>query len=395
MGIWVNHEVKLPIYTWIENIEEQARQQADNLANHPCAFHHVALMPDCHMGFGMPIGGVAAFEGAVLPNAVGVDIGCGMAAVKTDFLSHKITRNQIEKIRQHLLTNIPVGFAVHSRREDWDGFHEYIETTVLPEWFTDEIWARATKSLGTLGGGNHFIEIQEGDDRNIWLMLHSGSRNLGAKIAEYYNKTAQKLNEKWHSPIPSKDLAFLPVDSMEGVCYLRDMNFALAFAQENRSRMMKIFKEAVELSLGSVTFGDVINIHHNYASLENHFGRNVWVHRKGATSAKKGQMGVIPGSMGSPSYIVEGKGNRDSFMSCSHGAGRKMSRTKASESLSVDQCNKDMKGIVFGGWSRGKKGGYDLSESPRAYKDIDTVIQAQLDLISPLVKLKPLGVVKG
>jgi len=230
-------------------------------------------------------------------------------------------------------------------------------------------------------------------------MIHSGSRNLGHQIASHYNKVAQELCKKFHSSIPNNDLAFLPVDSNEGYCYIRDMNFALKYAMENRKLMMTCFKSCIQDVFDNVEFTEEINIHHNYASLENHFGKNVWIHRKGATSAYKDQLGIIPGSMGTPSYIVKGKGNRDSFMSCSHGAGRPMSRTDASKKLTKDECDKAMEGIVFDRWNkirRGRmKGELDLSEAPGAYKDIDTVISEQSDLIEIVVKLQPLGVLKG
>lgn len=235
----------------------------------------------------------------------------------------------------------------------------------------------------------------------VWLMLHSGSRNLGHRVASHYHKMAMNLNEKWRAKIPDKNLAFLPSEE-EGRAYIRDMNFALEYAAENRRIMMEVFKEAVVEVLGEVNFLQEINIHHNYASRENHFGRDVWVHRKGATAARRNQKGIIPGSMGTASYIVEGLGNPESFMSCSHGAGRILGRAEACRTLTVEECDRAMKGVVYDRWHRYKgrrndagKKMLDLSESPLAYKDIDTVIESELDLIKPLVKLQPLGVVKG
>lgn len=412
----VDKTQKIPIKSWCEDVEAGAIEQAQNLASHPVIIKHVALMPDCHQGYGMPIGGVIGCRDAVIPNAVGVDIGCGMGAVETDYRAKKVEKMaQIRSLFNLLKEQIPVGEGhAHKQPQEWDGFSSYLESigviseidnfenTALPGWLTEKVWSLATRNLGTLGGGNHFIELQKSENGYLWLMLHSGSRNLGYQIASHYHKKAVKLNEQFHAEIPNSSLAFLPVSSEQGKAYIRDMNFALAYAQENRHRMMSVFKKTTAKVFEGMEFKQEINIHHNYAALENHFGENLWVHRKGATSAKKNEMGIIPGSMGTASYIVKGLGNRDSFMSCSHGAGRNMSRTAASERLSVEQCDKAMKGIVFDRWKRAKKHGnkgskksLDLSEAPMAYKDIDEVIASELDLIEPVVKLSPLGVLKG
>jgi tRNA-splicing ligase RtcB len=230
-------------------------------------------------------------------------------------------------------------------------------------------------------------------------MIHSGSRHLGNVIARFYNGRAVELNRKWHSNIPNKDLAFLPVNTQEGQDYIKDMNFALDYAKENRRIIMERYIAAFQSVYEAAEFGNQVNIHHNYAALESHFGKDVWVHRKGATSAKLDETGIIPGSMGTSSYIVKGLGNIESFMSCSHGAGREMGRMQATRTLTPEECDKAMDGIVYDRWSkvkRGKtKGMYDLSEAPQAYKNIDAVIEAEQDLIKPIVKLRPLGVVKG
>jgi tRNA-splicing ligase RtcB len=368
-------------------------QQAGNLANHPCLFRHVALMPDCHQGYGMPIGGVIACADAVIPNAVGVDIGCGMGAVRTTAMAAETTRSQVERIVDGLRERIPVGFEHHGTDQGWDGFDEAPETPVVQQQLRS-----ARRQLGTLGGGNHFIEIQAGDDGHVWLMLHSGSRNFGYQIAKHFNQLAVELCRRWHSALPARTgedgLAFLPTDSDEGMEYVRCMEYALAFAQANRAAMMAVFKEVAHDLLGC-DFAEEINIHHNFARLENHFSKNVWVHRKGATPAFEDQMGIIPGSMGSRSYLVRGLGNPESFCSCSHGAGRKMGRAEFCRTHTEEQCEADMEGIVFGGWSRDRKGKVDISEAPGAYKDIDEVIAAEADLVEVAVRLKPLGVLKG
>jgi tRNA-splicing ligase RtcB len=391
--------MKVPIKSWCTNIEAGARAQAVNVANHPAIFHHFALMPDCHQGYGMPIGGVAALQDAISPNMVGVDIGCGMIAVQTDIPVKYLLKQVIRDILEQIKRTVPVGFNRHKKIQTWDGFK-----AGPPKWMDTKKWDTAKKSLGTLGGGNHFIEIQVDESDCVWLMLHSGSRNLGKTIADFHNRIAIKLNKKMNISAASKDLAFLPSDSNEGKAYQKDMNFALAYALENRKRMMLRFKQIFAETLKKfyqieVNFMQEINIHHNFAALEKHFGKQVWVHRKGATSAFKNEMGIIPGSMGTPSYIVKGLGNPESFMSCSHGAGRIMGRGQASKTLSKEQCDKAMEGILFDSWhkiSSGKKRGlFDLGEAPGAYKNIDSVIEAQLDLVKPVVKLKPLGVVKG
>lgn len=394
----------IPIKSWCDTIEEGAMEQAVDLARHPVTYKHVALMPDCHVGYGMPIGGVIACENAVIPNAVGVDIGCGMVAVETNCHAEKL--NDMKNRRTILDTvkkMVPVGEGrSHKIEQKWTGFEKYTDSL---SGNTSYDWPAKLdfKNLGTLGGGNHFIELQVSDKGTIWLMIHSGSRNLGYKIAGYYHKKAQSLNEKWHSNLPSKNLAFLPVDNKLGKDYIRDMNFALDYALENRKRIMACFKLAVTDFIDDIEFMQEINIHHNYAAREHHFNGDLWIHRKGATSAKSGEIGIIPGSMGTPSYIVRGLGNPESFMSCSHGAGRKMGRGDAARRLSVEECNKAMEGIAFDRWnkfrSKWKKKGdkklYDLSEAPLAYKDIEKVIDSELDLIEPIVKLSPLGVVKG
>jgi tRNA-splicing ligase RtcB len=292
---------------------------------------------------------------------------------------------------------IPVGFGHQKEKQD----ESLMPGLVIINGKSDKPivqkeYQNALTQIGTLGGGNHFIEIQKGSDGHIWIMIHSGSRNLGKQIADYYNKLAIGLNEKWHSSVPKEwQLAFLPAESEEGQAYLREMQYAVDFALANRRLMMDrigdIFYNIFNWNADKKgIFQDFINIAHNYASLESHFGENVWVHRKGATLARKGTIGIIPGSMGTKSYIVEGLGNPDSFESCSHGAGRKMSRTKAIAELNLEEEQKKMEGII--GAPRNQN---DLEEAPGAYKDIDEVMENQKDLVKVLVELKPLAVIKG
>ena len=398
---WIRKEdhYRIPIKSWCAEMEEAALRQAENLAVHPALAHHVALMPDCHPGYGMPIGGVIAVRDAVIPSAVGVDIGCGMIAVETDVPAERLAEMRFRRaIQEKLKTRIPVGDGVsHQAPQEWDGFEAYLDTNGKT---ADFINALDRKNLGTLVGGNHFIEIQKSDAGFIWLMIHSGSRNLGKRIEEFYHAKAKKLNEMYHTPLADPDLAFLPLREQEGHDYFRDMLFALQYARENRRRMMTVLKETFAESVPETGFLREIDIHHNYAAFEEHFGEKLCIHRKGATSAKNKETGIIPGSMGSASYIVRGLGNPESFMSCSHGAGRRMSRAAACTTLSAELCDAAMEGIVYDRWKQYRRGGkakghLDLSEAPQAYKAIDEVIEAERDLIEPLVRLTPLAVLKG
>jgi tRNA-splicing ligase RtcB len=384
---------RLPIKMWLNEIEDGALEQTKHLANLPFAFKHIAIMPDAHQGYGMPIGGVLATENVIIPNAVGVDIGCGMCAVKSS-----LTEMDVETLKKifggsaenkgGIRSIIPIGFGHQSKKQDINLMPKIIGNYNIVE----QQYQSALEQIGTLGGGNHFIEIQKGDDGHIWIMIHSGSRNFGLKVADYYNKLAVQLNEKWHSVVPKNwELAYFPIDSDEGQSYLTEMRYCVEFALANRKLMMDRIMEVFRVETNA-TFDEMINIAHNYAAIENHFGQNVWVHRKGAILMRGGMIGIIPSSQGSPSYIVKGLGNPESFMSSSHGAGRKMSRTRAIKELSLgdEQRKMDELGILHS--IRSKK---DLDEASGAYKDIDDVMNNQSDLVIPIIKLNPLGVIKG
>jgi tRNA-splicing ligase RtcB len=400
-----------PIKIWLENIDqvdEGCLQQVINLSNLPFIHKWPALMPDCHQGYGMPIGGVLAADEAIIPNAVGVDIGCGVCFVQTDVsaeISHKDTAGQgklIQAIIGQILRTVPTGFEHHKKKRqctvlDWaaDQFpKEHLVQQLVPELDSGYY------QVGTLGGGNHFIEIQEDEDGLVGLMVHSGSRNFGYKVCNYFNKLAKGLNIKWKSPVPAAyDLAYFPVDSEEGQQYISWMQLAQDFARENRSQIMDqvqiIFSDYLNKHAGiqDVKFDKPINCHHNYASFEQHYAKDVWVHRKGAIRARKGEMGIIPGAMGNYSYIVEGLGNPESFHSCSHGAGRVYSRKKAKKTFPVQQVMDDLNRL---GVTLGKRRKGDVAEECRmVYKDIDFVLSQQLDLVRPVKKLKTIGVVKG
>jgi tRNA-splicing ligase RtcB len=384
---YYNEENQLVIKSWCNEPEEGCIEQARNLARLPFAFKQICLMPDTHCGYGMPIGGVMATTGAVVPNAVGVDIGCGMCAVKTSLT--EIELPLLKKILGEIRKAIPVGFSHQSCAQDINLMPGNGEGLIV----LDSEFLSARKQLGTLGGGNHFIEIQKGNDNHIWVMIHSGSRNLGKKVADYYNKLAIELNEKYHSKMPKEwQLAFLPLDSNEAQNYLGEMNYCVEFALANRKLMMNRICNIFQEDGDSVFIYPMINIAHNYARMENHFGKNVLVHRKGATSARLDEVGIIPGSQGTASYIVKGLGNEESFMSCSHGAGRRMGRKDAQRNLNLEDEQKKLDDLGILHAIRGKD---DLDEASGAYKDIDIVMEEQKDLVEKIVELKPLAVIKG
>lgn len=381
---------KIPIKLWLDDIEAGALNQARNMANLPFAFRHIAIMPDSHEGYGMPIGGVLATRGVIVPNAVGVDIGCGMCALQTNL--EEISGESLKKIMRGIRELVPLGFDHHKEKKDislMPSTEGMVKNGIVECQFEN-----ARKQIGTLGGGNHFIEIQKGSDGNIWIMIHSGSRNIGLQVANHYNNIAKRLNERWHVPVEkSVNLAFLPIEEQEAKDYITEMQYCIDFAFANRKLMMdnivSVFSEQLK---GRFSALDFVNIAHNYARWENHFNTNVIVHRKGATSAREGETGIIPGSQGTKSYIVKGKGNTESFESCSHGAGRALGRKQAQRTLELDAEIEKMnkKGIIHG--IRNKS---DLDEAPGAYKNIDVVMENQDDLVEILVKLRPLAVIKG
>ena len=381
---------KIPIQLWLDELEEGALQQAKNLANLPFAYHHVAIMADAHFGYGMPIGGVLATEDVVIPNAVGVDIGCGVCCLQTSLTS--LARDELKSILSSMRKAIPTGFKHHKKKQDETMMPEAPEGLEKLKIVARE-YENGLTQLGTLGGGNHFIEIQQGSDHHIWIMVHSGSRNLGYRVANHYNEVAVKLNAKWKSPVsPKWQLAYLPLSSATGWQYLAEMQYCVEFARCNRLHMLERIKTVLAEHLAEVSFAQPLNVAHNYAARENHFGKEVIIHRKGATRAFRDELGAIPGSQGTESYIVRGLGNQDSFCSCSHGAGRKLGRKQAQRTLqlSAEIAFLEKKNILHG--IRSKK---DLDEAAGAYKDIHTVIASQQDLVEVVVELTPMAVIKG
>lgn len=379
---------RLPIKLWLKDLDEDTLDQARNLANLPFTYKWISIMPDSHLGYGMPIGGVLCTEDVVVPNAVGVDIGCGMCAVKTEY-QETIPIDIRKKIMSDIRQMVPTGRKHHNHDQD----EEY-----MPQgWKIDkaniihEEYDSALRQVGTLGGGNHFIEIQQDQDGYIWLMIHSGSRNIGYTVAQHYHQKAVELCNMWESEVP-EDLSFFPKESPWFEKYTQEMNYCIDFAFCNRKLMMKRVKEAMVNHLGPINFGDVINKPHNFASIEYHYGNNVYVHRKGATRAREGEVGMIPGSQGAPSYIVEGLGNELSFDSCSHGAGRQMGRREAKRSLDLEKEKEHLEDL---GTVHTLRNNDDLDEAPGSYKDINEVMSNQQDLVDIKHKLTPLATIKG
>lgn len=375
---------RIPVKLWLDDIEEGAMSQALDLTRIPSACHWVALMPDAHQGVGMPIGGVLVTRGTVVPNAVGVDIGCGMVAAKTTLQVPDVST--LKQIRRRICAEIPTGFSHHPGPQNWEGFDRAPDLPIIQQELSS-----ARCQIGTLGGGNHFVELQVDEQGALWVMIHSGSRNFGLKVALTYAKVAQEFCARNGIDLPNNDLASLPVDEQEGQDYLTAMGYCLEFARANRDHMMGVALGVIHTLVGGQEVYRV-NIHHNYAAKEYHYGEDVWVHRKGATSARAGEAGIIPGSMGAFSYIVEGLGNPESFHSCSHGAGRRMGRMAATRNLDLyqEQARMAELGVIHNLRERG-----DLDEAPGAYKDIDAVMANQTDLVRVVTRLRPLVSIKG
>jgi tRNA-splicing ligase RtcB (3'-phosphate/5'-hydroxy nucleic acid ligase) len=375
---WANHEF---------SIEEQ--NMLRNVSRLPCLFKHVALMPDAHLGVGSMVGSVIATKDAVIPATVGVDIGCGMMALKTPFKSH-ILDGKLKDLRLAIEEAIPVGFNDYKESVDessyWEGWNDFDD---LHRGVRDRK-AKAMKQLGTLGGGNHFIEVCLDTENFVWLMLHSGSRNIGKELADRHISTAKSL---WKlSELPAPDLAYFIQGTPEFAAYWKDLKWAQSYAMKNREIMMtRLLKVFNKLFNHRQPFKPEIqvNCHHNYVALEEHYGEKVFVTRKGAINAGKDTYGIIPGSMGAKSFIVRGKGNTDSYCSCSHGAGRRLSRGAAKRTYTLADLAAQTAGVEC------RKDEGVLDEIPGAYKDIDTVMAAQAELVDIVHTLKQVMCIKG
>mmetsp|Transcript_8150 Transcript_8150/g.15124 ORF Transcript_8150/g.15124 Transcript_8150/m.15124 type:complete len:535 (-) Transcript_8150:76-1680(-) len=423
-------------------IEPAALSQLKTVAESGLVTGHVAAMPDVHLGKGATVGSVFASENWVAPNAVGVDIGCGMAAVPLNMKKSDLTGEMCEAIRMKIKKRIPTGFNEH--QEALEGALEFIEGALgmqkseeekdelCSEWLREAISEKHVKQLGTLGGGNHFLEVLYDEDERVWVMLHSGSRNIGNICAAYWNDVARgkqdppeniELDRQKDTRVVSPELSFLRISSLAGREYLKDMSWCQRYAQENRRQMLQVMLKIVQEVTGkSADMTHAVNIHHNFCSqeqlpipdtasksdsktqtsIEMEGGgsgpglldplkkKTVWVTRKGATSAKKGQLGIIPGSMGTGSFIVRGLGNSESWESCSHGAGRRMSRTAAFKKISQEDFESSMAAVPHADTFEGLR-----DEAPAAYKNLDTVMSNQRNLVQVVHRLRPIINVKG
>lgn len=388
----------VPITIWTDFVEEEAMLQLQRLSRLPNIYKNLAIMPDVHAGKGSTVGTVIATDGIVIPSAIGVDIGCGMIAIKTPVSAEKLLKgNTLFDLRCQIEANIPVGREANKMvsRKVEDIFKSKLNSELTLFDKNSRYFKNAMLQLGTLGGGNHFIEICLDEDSNVWVMLHSGSRGIGNAIGSAHIEKAKGLMREANINLEDMDLAYLSQQTKEFNDYIHDMNWCQNFAMLNRIEMMdrilnilsKRFFEGL-LSNSDMTLFSV-NCHHNYTEKQEIDGKDIWITRKGAVSAKKQEYGIIPGSMGTKSYIVEGLGNMESFCSCSHGAGRRMSRTKAKDAFNIEDVKTQLHGIEC------RKDNSIIDELPLAYKDIDVVMKNQEDLVKIKHTLKQILCVKG
>ena len=387
----------LPVKIWTDEVEPHARQQLVNLSTLPFIFRHVAAMPDVHSGIGATIGSVIATHNAIIPAAVGVDIGCGMIACRLSLEANDLSEVLLKKVYDQINRDVPVGREQH--KED-RALTDYAlpfgaqlkrmtdkHPQLLKSFGKSSDWVR---QMGSLGGGNHFIELCLDESNRIWVMLHSGSRGIGNAIGSYFIELARKDMQCWMINLPDRDLAYFPEGTDHFDDYSEAVHWAQDYAYANRQAMLDLILAALARHLPAFQVtAEAVNCHHNYVTMEHHYGENVWITRKGAIRARIGDLGIIPGSMGAKSFIVRGKGNPESFHSCSHGAGRKMSRTAAEKAFTTVDLAHQTEGIVC----RKDKGVID--EIPGAYKDIDEVMTNQDDLVEVVHTLKQVVCVKG
>ena len=386
-------QINKKFMSWASILEDSTREQVETTSRMPFIYPHIALMPDAHLGKGCAVGAVIPTLGAIMPAAVGVDIGCGMMAVRTQFTADQLPEDK-RPLREAIEAAIPLSAG---------NYNKTIDSTSTTDRLA-ELWAMASRAkftpesyaanwgyqLGSLGSGNHFIEVSLDEQDRVWLFLHSGSRGIGNRIAQRHIKVAQEQCKKWYIDLPHPDLAYLVEGTDEFWQYIRELRWAQRFAYLNREEMMERVGACFEQWVGDVVVPEeTINCHHNYTEQERHFGEQVWLSRKGAIDAIQGQMGLIPGSMGTRSYVVEGLGNRLALNSSPHGAGRVFGRRAAERTFTYEQLRESMQGIE---WSGSKA---FLDEIPAAYKDIDTVMEDASDLVRVRHTLRQIVNVKG
>jgi tRNA-splicing ligase RtcB len=390
-------EGRVPVKVYTGDIEPAARAQLVNVSRLPIVHHHVAAMPDVHLGIGATVGSVIPTVRAIIPAAVGVDIGCGMMAARLSLTSEDVSEKALRSVFNQITRDVPVGFAQHKDRDVRDSaarrFQKGLRRILDKHPGIDKRKGKGTSwahQLGTLGGGNHFIEVCLDEANAVWVMLHSGSRGIGNAIGSYFIELARKDAERNNAQLPDRDLAYFPEGAAHFADYVEAVGWAQDYARANREEMMDLVLEALVRHLADFEVTEeAVNCHHNYVEREEHYGEKVWVTRKGAIRARPGELGIIPGSMGARSYIVRGKGSAESFHSCAHGAGRRMSRNAAQKAFSLDDLKRQTEGVVC----RKDKG--VLDEIPGAYKDIDEVMANQSDLVEVVHTLKQVLCVKG
>jgi tRNA-splicing ligase RtcB len=388
---------RVPVKIWTDDVDEKSKQQLANIASLPFIHHHVAAMPDVHLGIGATIGSVIATHKAIIPAAVGVDIGCGMVACRLSITGNELDEKSLRKVFDQISRDVPVGRDQHRDEralvEAAAPFASRLDAMTQKHPQLLKAFGKFSKwmnQMGTLGGGNHFIEVCLDESNQVWLMLHSGSRGIGNALASYFIELARQDMERWTIQLPDRDLAYFPEGSEHFGDYVEAVTWAQEYAMQNRREMVDLVLAALKRHLPAFDVtSEVVNCHHNYVAVEHHYGADVWVTRKGAIRAREGDLGIIPGSMGTRSYIVRGKGNPESFNSCAHGAGRKMSRTAAGKQFSAADLVRQTEGVIC----RKDKGVVD--EIPGAYKDIDTVMANQADLVDVMHTLKQVVCVKG
>ena len=388
---------RVPVKIWTDDADANSKRQLENIASLPIIHHHVAAMPDVHLGIGATIGSVIATHKAIIPAAVGVDIGCGMVACRLSLGADQLDERALKKVFDQISRDVPVGREQHS-----DG--RALAAAARP--FARPLDAMTRKhpqllksvgkhskwvnQLGTLGGGNHFIELCLDESHRVWVMLHSGSRGIGNALATYFIGLARRDMERSMMHLPDRDLAYFAEGSEHFADYVEAVSWAQEYAMQNRHEMVDLVLAALKRHLPAFDVsGEAVNCHHNYVAMEHHYGADVWLTRKGAIRARAGDLGIIPGSMGARSYIVRGKGNAESFDSCAHGAGRRMSRSAANKQFSAADLARQTEGVIC------RKDKNVVDEIPGAYKDIDVVMAHQCDLVEVVHTLKQVVCVKG
>ncbi len=391
------NEQRVPVKIWTDDVDERAQQQLLNIASLPFIHHHVAAMPDVHLGRGATIGSVIATHKAIVPAAVGVDIGCGMLACQLSLSANDLDEKSLRKVFDQISRDVPAGRNCHNNdRALIDAAQPFAaRLTVMTQKHPGLLksfgkFTQWINQMGTLGAGNHFIEICLDENNCVWVMLHSGSRGIGNGLANYFIGLARQDMERLMINLPDHDLAYFTEGTEYFDDYFEAVHWAQEYAYQNRLSMLDLILAGMRRHLPEFTvLNEVVNCHHNYVAVEYHYGENVYVTRKGAIRAREGDLGIIPGSMGARSYIVRGKGNPESFTSCAHGAGRRMSRTMAEKQFTQDDLKKQTEGVIC------RKDKRVIDEIPGAYKDIDQVMANQADLVEACHILKQVVCIKG